>query len=783
LELDLLDPNHHGRKTLYGLGGCGKSALALEFAYRALARDANHLVCWVPALSQESFELAYRNIGRYLHIPGISNDNADVIGLVKEKLSSESSGNWLMIVDNVDDLSIMFGTSNDDPASIQLNNSIPYSNQGTVLFTTRSKDIAEELTSESVIELDELSKADARQLLARRVTKRSLLNEEIAVDELLETLTYLPLAIVQAAAFMNNNHITVSEYRSLFQHPGSEAELFSKQFEDPNRYPDMDNTIATTWHISFNQLRKQKPLAAKYISFMACLDRFNIPQSLLPPGGTPIQQTVAIGTLLGYAFITERQRTDQDPGGDRVFDMHRLVHTASIGWLEEHNERATWMATAVARLEELIPTDGDHEKREFWTTYLPHAVFISGLDDVGQATKGSLLDRVARCQADLGRYSAATETYRQALSIRSECLGPEHPASLTTMDGLALVHNSLGKHKEAVDLDRRTLARREKVLGRNHETTLTTMNNLAVGLRKQGMYAEAEILCNQALERQKKQFGLQHPGTLLSMSNLAELLAIRGSYKEAEATYTKIWYQQDRLYGEKHPNTLLTLYSLTKITERTMDDADGWSEKEFRKVLQLQEEVVGPDHPHSLSTSQSLACLRARLGQFQEAEAMLRRILALREEIFGLNHIETVTTVYKLAHTVKDQRRWGEAAELLDRACTGFYTCFGKDDPMYKQCTMEMIKVRERDYSENGPPSTDEPHVVPPMEDWKVPTINMDGHPNGNREPWDPHLPPAIEFTTDSKSSLTRSSMVTTGRKSNLARSLVAKMGINKLLR
>jgi KaiC/GvpD/RAD55 family RecA-like ATPase len=78
--------------TIYGLGGCGKSALALEFAYRALAGHARRLVFWVPAISPESFKLAYREIGVRLRIPGISDDNADAKRLVKETLSLGNVG-------------------------------------------------------------------------------------------------------------------------------------------------------------------------------------------------------------------------------------------------------------------------------------------------------------------------------------------------------------------------------------------------------------------------------------------------------------------------------------------------------------------------------------------------------------------------------------------------------------------------------------------------------------------------------------------------------------------
>jgi KaiC/GvpD/RAD55 family RecA-like ATPase len=113
--------------TIYGLGGCGKSALALEFAYRVLADRAADRVFWVPAISQDSFALAYRKIATSLRIPGISDNNADINKLVKDTLSADSSGTWLMIVDNADDPAVLQGTVDGDLGSAQLSDFLPRS--------------------------------------------------------------------------------------------------------------------------------------------------------------------------------------------------------------------------------------------------------------------------------------------------------------------------------------------------------------------------------------------------------------------------------------------------------------------------------------------------------------------------------------------------------------------------------------------------------------------------------------------------------------------------------
>jgi hypothetical protein len=196
----------------------------------------NRLVFWVPAITQESFELAYREIGIRLRVPGITDDNANVNELVKYALSSGSLNDWLIIVDNADDPDVLLGATSSAPRSVRLCDYLPHSNRGRILFTTRSRKTARELTQGNVLELHEMSKAEARQLVSQHITSKALFDDERAIDELLERLTYLPLAIVQAVAFINKNDISVSMYVSLFQHTSTENELFSEHFEDPSRY-------------------------------------------------------------------------------------------------------------------------------------------------------------------------------------------------------------------------------------------------------------------------------------------------------------------------------------------------------------------------------------------------------------------------------------------------------------------------------------------------------------------------------------------------------------------
>jgi tetratricopeptide (TPR) repeat protein len=550
--------------TIYGLGGCGKSALALESAYRALARHARRLVFWVPAMSQESFDLAFREIGARLRIPGVGEDGVNVKQLVKQALCTSCSEDWLMIVDNADDVGILLEP--DSSAKLtRLIDYIPHSDAGSVLFTTRSRKAATELTQTHILGLDDMGQTEARQLLARRISREVLLDDRAAVDELLELLTGLPLAIVQATAFINENDVSISDYVLMLQHAGTKAELFSERFTDSSRYQGMDSTVAKTWHISFQQIQRQDPLAAEYLSFISCIDRINIPQSLLPPGTSQLQHIKALGTLTGYAFLSERQQTVPGSNKERFFDMHRLVYMALSWWMEAHGQRKAWAGTAAARVEELVPFGG-HERREIWIAYLPHALHLVGLEDaLESATSAGILERIGRCQESNGQYVPAELAHRQAWSLRKGLLGQEHPNTLTSMNNLGSVLEGQGKYEEAEAMYQQALEGSKKVLGQEHPDTLASLNNLGLVLGRQGKYEEAEAIHREALEGNKKVLGQEHPNTLASVNNLGLVLGRQGKYEEAEAIHRQALEGRERVLGQEHPKTLNSVYSLAHL--------------------------------------------------------------------------------------------------------------------------------------------------------------------------------------------------------------------------
>ncbi|KAG4427291.1 hypothetical protein IFR05_017226, partial [Cadophora sp. M221] len=419
------------RIAIVGLGGVGKTQLALELAYQVRDKYRNCSVIWIPATSTESLHQAYLDVARQLGIAGCEDTQVDVKRLVKDYLSKESAGQWLLVFDNADDINMWTGQTGSKPGSDRLIDYLPKSKHGCILFTSRDRKAAVKLAQQNVVQLTEMGEDIAMQLVQKCLINPSLVNDKSDTKTLLQELTYLPLAIVQAAAYINENGIAFAEYLSLLVDQEEEViELLSEEFEDHGRYRNVKNPVATTWLISFQQIRRRDLLAADYLSFMCCIDPKDIPQSLLPPGPSRKKEIDAIGTLDAYSFISKRP-------ADQALDLHRL-----------------WTESVVERLEDVFPDD-DHNNRSVWRAYLPHArcVLESRLVDQGQQSRMSLLWRYATCLSADGLWDEAEAAFAEGLEIKKRELGADHPSTLSSMGNLASTFRDQGRWEEAEKLE------------------------------------------------------------------------------------------------------------------------------------------------------------------------------------------------------------------------------------------------------------------------------------------------------------------------------------------
>ena len=318
--------------------------------YRIRDKHQHCSVIWIPAANIESLHQAYLDTARQLRIPGWEEDTADVKRLVQGYLSKKSAGQWLLLFDNADDINLWIGQSESEPGSGHLIEYLPRNEQGCIVFTTRDRETAVKLAHQNIVEVPEVDEGVAIQLLQKRLVNPGLVKNGPQTNALLRELTYLPLAIVQAAAYINENGITFTDYLLLLADQEEEViNLLSEEFEDDGRYNSMKNPVATTWLISFEQIRHRDSLAADYLSFIACIDPKDIPQALLPPGPSRKKEIEAIGTLDAYSFIIKRS-------ADLALGLHRLVHLATRNWLRDKGLITQWTGRAITRLEQVFRT-------------------------------------------------------------------------------------------------------------------------------------------------------------------------------------------------------------------------------------------------------------------------------------------------------------------------------------------------------------------------------------------------------------------------------------------
>lgn len=441
LEQKLFAEQDCQKIAIVGLGGVGKTQVALQFAYSVLEKHPDVSVFWTHAQSSETFEQACREVASVLGIHGTEDGKKDVKELIQRCLSAERAGKWMLVVDNADDMEILEGSDGNKGILDYL----PKSKSGLTLFTTRDKETAHTLTGNSIVNVEKLNVAMASNLFKKMLTRKDLFYEEAIIDELLGELDCLPLAITQAAAYINKNPISINEYLGHLR--GTESNLLyimSKEIRDCTRYKHSANAVARTWLVSFDQIVRRDVDAADLLQYMSCIEWKAIPESILPVIEPKARMTDAVGTLWSYSFITTR--TD-----GRTYDMHRLVHVAARVWVHQKGLTMETHKRALEHLSNIFPSD-EHTNRKIWREYIPHVARVRDVKLGENANvRGRLCLQVGRCLQVDGRIRDAVDWLEESHELRKD-LSEDHPCRLVSQHELASAYQDNGQVKEAVEL-------------------------------------------------------------------------------------------------------------------------------------------------------------------------------------------------------------------------------------------------------------------------------------------------------------------------------------------
>ena len=541
-----------------------KSQLAIQFAHEVRQVSPDTFVFWVHAGTKDRFREAYRNIAHRLQLPGHDDPKTDTLRLVYNWLCEEDNGQWLMVLDNADDIGVFYprpGTGTSQGAGVEapqpLASFMPQTENGRILVTSRSRDAAARLTggTQNILSIQAMNDSQAQQLLRKKLGDKY---EEGAAVDLLRALEHLPLAITQAAAYilLRWPEESPSTYLAKFrQGERRGARLLQKDAGDLRRDPSASNSVARTWQITFDQIRLEKPSAADLLMLMSQFNPQGIPKWVLESDRRHWRSSDSSGAGRAREDGTEDGRSDNrsdngsESGSDdqhdnfdndlhilrqyslvtvttqkSEYEMHALVQLCTRAWVSSSGNKREWNRRFLQVMAREYPA-GMYEnwsKCQQLDPHVEHVIRKKPTDEEDAKNWAQLLSNVGWYKAEAGMYEVAEQVDRQALGGREKVLGPEHPDTLTSVGNLAVVLWRQGKYEEAERMNRRALDGREKVLGPEHPDTLTSMNNLTFVYKAQGRDGDAESLMVKCVQLRQRVLGPHHPYTTSSLSALGK---------------------------------------------------------------------------------------------------------------------------------------------------------------------------------------------------------------------------------------------------------------------
>lgn len=655
--------------ALVGLGGVGKTQVALQLAHWAKENNPELSIFWVPALSDSTFRQACADIAKELAIETSGDD--DPRALLRQHLCSPGAGEWLLIVDNADDDALLFG---DNSAVTEgLMDFLPQSESGRILITTRSVKVADNAARGAVVHMGEMSFEDAMSHLEKSLNHSDGVRDSPEGNELLAELEHLPLAITQAAAYLNQNPTSIPGYLDLLRKtPQDLIILMSYEFRDTTRYKNSKNAIATTWLVSFEQIRRSDPVAADLLTFISFIQPKAIPLSLLPPCKYEARMAAAIGTLCEYSFLSNRAE-------NKVFDMHSLVHMATQIWVSRGPGAAREAERAILYVNGDFPKC-EHENRFLWREYMPHALkLLEGTKGHDIRERYDLLQRVGVCLRFDGRIKEAVRCFEQNYQWRSENFAATDDDRLVAQHSLGSIYVDDGQAQRSIKLLEDVVNVEKKKFPHEHPSRLASQHQLAEAYAENGKVKKAIDLLEVVVGIREKVLAHDHPDRLASQHGLAMAYVKNGEAKKAIHLLEVVVGIENKAQAEDDPERLASQHGLAKAYLES---------GEAKKAIDLLEVVVGirekalaEDHPSRLASQQGLALSYLKDGQVKKAVDLLEVVVGIREKVLAEDHPHRLASQQALAAACLDDGQVDRAIELLEHVVRTRARIYEEGDP------------------------------------------------------------------------------------------------------
>ena len=578
-----------------------------------------------------------------------------------------------MILDNADETDTFF-PKNTKERNIQASiaSYLPKTSNGRILVTSRSLDTAERLTGshKTIIQIPTMGSSEALQLF-RNNLQAGVLDDDATA--LVEALDFVPLAVNQAAAYINRRtpRVSVRSYLDDFRNSQKrKGSLLNGEFGDLRRNEGVSNSVVVTWQVTFEQIRAQRPSAANLLSLMSMFQAQNIPEYMLKgyrdndagnrAGNEDEGDTFEddFDLLRGYSLIKPLTTAG-------YCEMHSLVQFCTQIWLSNSDDMARWK-TLFLRLASTYFPEGFFENWATCQLLLPHIQSVLNekpSDELDILTWCKILHNASRYMQALGDFSKAERILPRVVQERKRLLGDDHLETLESMSLLAHVHHSQGRFEEAEKLQLLIFQIGKIKFGADHDIVISNMGSLVIIYREQGRLEEAEKLQIQVTEADKARYGDDHPITLRSMGNLAAIYLSQDRLQEAEDLNAQVIEGHMIGHGFDGPETQSIMGNLL-----VMYMCQGRSQEAETLGLRLTEASktrLGVDHYGTWYYICILAAVYRLQGRLEEAEKLLLPVLQSRKTKFGANHPDTLKVMYSLAQTFESQGRIKEAVGMM----------------------------------------------------------------------------------------------------------------------
>ncbi|MCS7483287.1 FxSxx-COOH system tetratricopeptide repeat protein [Umezawaea endophytica] len=642
-------------EALHGLGGIGKSQIAVEFVYRH--RSEYDLVWWIPAEDVEQIQTAYVNICARIGLRAEAGVDTAVPLVLEALRAGTLYPRWLLVFDNAN-------------APEDVRRYFPQG-AGHILITSRDGRWAGVASSLAV---DVFTRAESIRLLLRRNPTMA----EADADRLAELLGDLPLAVDQAAAWCFETGMTADEYLTLFE--DKRTELLSVG-PPPTDYPV---TVAAAWNLSMDRLSDKFPAAHELLQVCAFFSPEPIARKLLSnvrniESPEALAEALRDPVLLGRAIREiNRYSLAKIDHSTHTIQLHRLVQSVLRSHMTPEVQRR------LRHVAQVLLANGDPNQpddAEYWTRYqelLPHARAARVLDSDDPWVR-KLAINVANFLYAWGDPERARDMSAEMVALWRVRLGEDHLDTMIANRWHGRALRALGKYAESSLIARHTLDRLRATLGDDHEETLLTAHGVASDLRARGDFEAARELNRDTYERARRAFGEDDPETLRAANNYALSMRLAGYLQDAKELDDGTCRRRADVLGEDHRFTLITRDNFS-VDLRACGDYEASCVLQDETVNRFRE-VVGPHRALTLTAITNLSISRRKYGDHEGGRVLSDESYRGLLDRFGPRHPDSMSAGMNHSISLRQTGELRAALELGEKVWHLYQVVMGEDHP------------------------------------------------------------------------------------------------------